>query len=257
MMKTNTSKTPKIYEKKSVNIGTLIVCFLIACGIWLYAQAIDDDINVKTYNQLPVEFVGGEAFKEATGYDVHSLSVPSANISISGTNRELAKLDPQSIRLVADVSTTNNGVATIKAYMIDDDGNRSELKNFEITPAVVTVYVAKQVQFTVQDITVDLDKVTYRYTLDPTTTAGTFTVFGSEQEMSKISYAICDLDYQSVKDVVAVHKIPVTSVRFYDEQGNLLFGDASKNENVKYDISGLVVSLTVESNIPENNDADK
>ena len=32
-------------EKKGINVAALIVCFVVACGIWIYAQAIDDAIR--------------------------------------------------------------------------------------------------------------------------------------------------------------------------------------------------------------------
>ena len=66
-MSNKNSKSPKNKENKGISVVALIVCFFIACGIWLYAQAIDDDINVKTFNQLQVEFEGAEAFKENVG----------------------------------------------------------------------------------------------------------------------------------------------------------------------------------------------
>ena len=63
MMKNKNSKTPSSHGNKSIHVGALIVCFLIACGIWIYAQATDDDIKVTTYNQLPVEIVGADAYR--------------------------------------------------------------------------------------------------------------------------------------------------------------------------------------------------
>lgn len=241
------SNTPKTNDKKGISVGTLIVCFFIACGIWLYAQAVDDDINVKTYNQLPIEITGADSFKEATGYDVHSLNIQNANISINGTNRELAKYDAQSIRLIADVSATNNSVASIKAFYVDDNGNKTELKNYNVTPAVVTVNVSQQVQYTIIDKTSDqeLDKATYMYTVDQATVTGTFTVIGPEQDVKVIKSVVFEADYSSVKDKEGTHKIPVKAASFYAEDKTLLFSDTIKNENVKYDITGIELTVTV------------
>ena len=77
--------------KKRISIGALIACFIVACGIWLYAQATDDEIKVQTYNQLPVTVVGTDALMANTGYEVYYTSAQTANISLSGTIRELAK----------------------------------------------------------------------------------------------------------------------------------------------------------------------
>ncbi len=252
-MKMKLFNTSGSHNKKGISVGALIVCFLIACGIWLYAQAIDDDIKVTTYNQLPVEIVGADAFKEAIGYDVHSLNVQNANISISGINRELAKYDAQNIRLVADVSSTNNGVTSIKAYYIDDNGNKTELKNYEITPAVATVNVSKQVDYSVVDVTTDLNHEVFTYAVDNATVSGTFMIVGPEQDIKDIYSVTFEADYKNVKESEGTHKIPVTTASFYAEDGTLLFNDQNKNENVKYDVTGIEIIVTVSKiEQPEN-----
>lgn len=243
----NTHRSPAIKEKKSVSIAALVLCFLVACGIWLYAQATDDEINVKTYNQLPVEIVGADVFLEQTGYDVHSLAVQIANITISATNRELIKYDAQSIRLIADVGAASNGITTIKAYYVDADGNRTEMKNYEVTPAVVTVNVSKQVQYTVTDITEDRNEQEFSYILDQTTMSGTITLFGPIQDVAAIDRVSFTLDYKNAADKVGVHTIPVSAIAFYDAEGSALYGDANKNDNIKYDMTSIWVAVTVES----------
>ena len=246
-MKTKNAGTPVFKEKRSVSIAALIVCFIIACGIWLYAQATDDDIRVTTYNQIPVEYIGGEAFREATGYDVHSLAVQNANISISGTNRELVKFDAQSIRLIADAGAANNGVATIKAFYVDEQGNKTEIKNYEVTPAVVTVNVASQVKYTVNDVTLDRNEAEFNYKIDQNAMTGTLTVIGPVQDVNTIDRVTFDLDYKNVMTTPGTHTIPVTGINFFDKENNSLFGESNKNENIKYDTTGIMISVTVES----------
>lgn len=253
-MGTKNNGAPVLREKKSVSIAALIVCFIIACGVWIYAQAIDDDIKVTTYNQIPVEYVGAEAFRETTGYDVHSLAVQTANVSISGTNRELVKYDAQSIRLVADVGAANNGVATVKAFYEDEKGNRTEIKNYEITPAVVTVNVTKQVDYTVNDVTADRNEIDYSYKIGQTSMNGTFTVIGPVQDIATIAFVTFELDYKNVMSTPGTHTVPVTSISFYSAEGEPLFGEGNKNENIKYDTTGIMVSVTVESKNPDTND---
>ena len=246
-MSANRSGSPVFKEKKSVSIAALIICFFVACGIWLYAQATDDEINVKTYNQLPIEVVGADVFTEHTEYDVHSLAVQIANISISATNRELVKYDAQNIHLVADIGAANNGVATIKAYFEDEEGTRTELKNYEVTPAVVTINVSKQVSYTVADITADRNEIDFGYTLDHTVMNGTITIVGPIQDLVSIDHVGFSIDYKNVVDKVGTHTVPITAIAFYDAEGTLLYGEANKNENIKYDTTGILVSVTVTS----------
>ncbi len=253
-MKATNTAAPVFKEKRSVSIAALIACFIIACGIWLYAQATDDAINVKTYNQLLVEYEGGEAFRNATGYDVYSLAVQNANVTVSGTNRELVKYDAQNVRLIADVGAANNGVATIKAYYFDEEGNKTEIKNYEVTPAVVTVNVAKSVEYTVTDVTADKNELEFVYKIEETSLIGTFTVIGPVQDVNMIGSVKFDLDYKNVMNTPGTHTVPVTSIVFLNPQGEPLFGDANKNENIKYDTTGIMVSVTVESKNAQTND---
>lgn len=239
-MSNKNSKSPKNKENKGISVVALIVCFFIACGIWLYAQAIDDDINVKTFNQLQVEFEGAEAFKENVGYEVGSLAVQNANISISGTNRELVKYDAQSIRLIADVGAANNGVATIRAYVFDENGERSEVKNYQVTPAVVAVNVIKEIEFSVKDVTVEPNTKDFTYDLSCETEK--LTITGPVTDVSMISSANFEIDYHSI---TASRDYSGFTVSFYDAEGNLLYNDTNKNENVKYDTTNIVVKLTV------------
>ena len=243
-MKENRAKTPLNHEKKRINIGALIVCFFIACGIWIYAQAIDDDINVKTYNQLPIEVIGNEKYKAATGFDVYSLNVQYANISINGTNRELVKYDAQSVRLIADVGTANNNVASIHAYYVDEKGEKTELKNYQVTPAVVTVNICKQIDYT---ISFDYKTENYKYDVDASTTNGKLSLIGPEHELRDVAYVQMGPDYQSIRETSEVQNISVASMTFYDAEGNVLFNDSNKNESIKYDTSGIYLKVTGES----------
>lgn len=129
--------------KKRISVGALIACFIVACGIWLYAQATDDEIKVQTYNQLPVTIVGADELMQNTGYEVYYTSTQTANISLSGTIRELAKYGAEDIYLRVDVSDINNNSTDnfmiIRAYLSDG----TELKNVEINPTGITVYADK------------------------------------------------------------------------------------------------------------------
>ena len=248
------TKSSTARKSKGVSIAALIGCFFIACSIWLYAQAVNDDINTKTYNQLHIECVGGDIFHETTGYDVHSLAIQNANISISGTNRELVKYDAQNIRLIADAGTANNGVATVKAYYIDEDGTRTEIKNYEVTPAVVTVYVANQVEYVIKDVTTEKNEDEYTYKLDQTSLSGTITIIGPVQDVTMIGLVGLELDYKNVANTPGTHTVPVSAISFFDVEGAPLYGDSNKNENIKYDTTAIMISVTVESKNAQTDD---
>lgn len=224
--------------KKGISIGALIVCFIIACGIWLYAQATDDEIKIQTYNQLPVTIVGTDALMENTGYEVYYTSAQTANISISGTIRELAKYDAEDIYLRVDVSGINSNSTDnfmiIRAYLHDG----TELKNVEINPSGITVYADKsadsQVSFTVKDVTVEKNP-DYDYGLSCLTQS--IAITGPEQYVNQIHSACFEIDYQTVSENRVYSGFTLS---FYDMDGNPVSG-----EFIKYDTSVIEVSLTV------------
>lgn len=238
------SKAKHAQDKKRISIGALITCFIIACGIWLYAQATDDEIKVQTYNQLPVTVVGTEALMENTGYEVYYTSAQTANISLSGTIRELAKYGAEDIILRVDVSEINtnstDNFMIIRAYL--NDG--TELKNVEINPSGITVYADKsatsQVGFTVKDVTVERNP-DYDYSIF--CPIHTIQLTGPEQYIKQVASACFEIDYQTVSENKEYKGFALT---FYDKDGNPV-----SNEFIKYDTSEIVVSLTVTPKEPK------
>ena len=230
--------------KKRISVGALIACFIVACGIWLYAQATDDEIKVQTYNQLPVTIVGADELMQNTGYEVYYTSTQTANISLSGTIRELAKYGAEDIYLRVDVSDINNNSTDnfmiIRAYLSDG----TELKNVEINPTGITVYAdksaTKQVSFTVKDVTVERNP-DYGYGLFCQIQSIELT--GPEQYIQQILSACFEIDYQTVSENKEYKGFALS---FYDKDGNPV-----SNEFIKYDTSEIVVSLTVTPKTPQ------
>lgn len=231
-------------DKKRISIGALIACFIVACSIWLYAQATDDEIKVQTYNQLPVTIVGTDALMENTGFEVYYTSAQTANISLSGTIRELAKYGAEDIYLRVDVSEINtnstDNFMVIRAYLADG----TELKNVEINPSGITVYADKsahsQVSFTVKDVTVERNP-DFEYSLSCDVRSIELT--GPEQYINQIASACFEIDYQTVNENKEYKGFTLS---FYDKDGNPV-----SNEFIKYDTSEIVVSLTVTPKTPQ------
>jgi hypothetical protein len=133
-------------------------------------------------------------------------------------------------------------------YTVDENGTKTELKKYEVTPAVVTVNVSKLIEFNVDVVTVGHED--YNYVIDPTNLVGTFAVIGTVHDIESIHSAKVVLDYQSVQESIGNHKIPVSTVTFYDVDGNFIFDETNKSETLKYDISGIQIPVLVESKNP-------
>lgn len=253
-MKNSNSTSAAFKEKKSISIAALIVCFLVACGIWLYAQATNDDIYTKNYNQIPVvvdqasldEF---DQFHPDVNFD--SLSIQFASVAIRGTNRDLAKIDAQNIRLSADILTAVDGVVTIKAYLIADgaNGDKIEIKDYDITPAVATVNVSKEVACVVDMLPavvekVDADNNVTKFDLSLVEEQISFNVIGTIQEVSKIDSVKIRLDLLNFDPTINGHQqMSVTSVSFLDENGEELFNNSNLVDGIRYTLPTVMVNV--------------
>ena len=78
-------------------------------------------------------------------------------------------------------------------------------------------------------------------------------MIGSVQDITPIDHVTFDIDYKNLVNTPGTHTVPVTSVVFYSTDGSTMFGEGNKNENIKYDTTGIMVSVTVESKNTETN----
>ena len=249
-MKENRTGASAFKEKKSISIAAIIVCFLVACGIWLYAQATDDAIYTKTFNQIPVvvDEAGLNEFNQVNdkiAYD--SLSAQFASVSIRGTTRELAKIDAQNIRLSVDIRSAVDGVATVKAYMVSDNenGERVELKGYEITPAVVTVNVSKEVDCVVELLPTTMEKDGVKHRLSLVDENIKFKVIGLQQEIAKINYVRIRLDLLNYDPNIAGHQqMPIMGVSFMDHNDQELFNNSNPIDGIRYTLPTVMVNVT-------------
>jgi hypothetical protein len=254
-MKNNTSTSAAFNEKKSVSIAALIVCFLVACGIWLYAQATNDDIYTKNYNQIPVvvDEASVNAFNQTNAdFNFDSLSVQFASVAIHGTNRELAKIDPHNIRLSVDIGTAVDGVVTIKAFLIGDgaNGEKVEIKDYDITPAVATINVSTDIACVVDMMPavvekVDADNNVTKFDLSLVEEEISLHLSGTIQEVSKIHSVKIRLDLLNFDPTINGHQqMAVTSVSFLDENGEELFNNSNLVDGIRYTLPTVMVNVT-------------
>lgn len=247
--------SPVFKEKKSFSVATLIVCFLVACGIWLYAQATNDDIYSKTYNQIPVvvdENSLSEFNQSNPGISFDSLSAQFASVTVRGTNRELAKIDAKNIRLSVDIRTAVDGVATVKAYLVGENnsGDKVEIKGYDITPAVVTVNVSKEVECTVEMLPTTVEKVdaennVLKYNLALADENISFKVIGSEQEVSRIADVKIRLDLLNFDpSITGQQQMSILVVSFLDGDGQELFNNSNPIDGIKYTLPTVMVNVT-------------
>ena len=67
-------------------------------------------------------------------------------------------------------------------------------------------------------------------------------------------YDIQELDYKNVANTPGTHTVPVSAISFFDVEGAPLYGDSNKNENIKYDTTAIMISVTVESKNAQTDD---
>lgn len=84
-------------------IGSMILSFLVAFGLWMYVITVENPEQENTYSNLPVT-ISGEGFLTDRGLMITGGTNSTATIRVSGSRSDLKKLNASDITLIADVS---------------------------------------------------------------------------------------------------------------------------------------------------------
>ena len=84
-------------------ILTAALSFVIALGLWLYVVSVISPESEKTFYNIPV-ILQNESLLEERGLMVTTDKIPTVNLRLEGSRRDLDKLNNSNIIVVADVS---------------------------------------------------------------------------------------------------------------------------------------------------------
>lgn len=195
-------KLKNIYDSKWF---WMIVSLAVSIMMWAYVTSINGDEQDRTFRGIPVVFSGEDVLEER-GLVISYVDVSSVTVSITGSQRELAKFTASDLEAVVNVSNISQPNENSRAYEIRfPDGVNH--KNFSIT------YYPENINFTVEKETSKVVEVQGMFsgssaegyvvesgamTFEPST----ITVYGTASELAKISYARVTIDGENINSTI-------------------------------------------------------
>jgi len=252
----------------------VIISLLIAAGIWLY---VDSTLGTKVtvaVDNIPIEYVGEDTTLADRGLMLLSGSDEAVSLKLSGTRKVISRLDPEKIRIQADLSNvTGTGRQNVN-YKIIYPGNVSsgsvtvtyasayavtvsigELYSKEVEihcvveGAVADGYIAGQVELTPGTLQIrgqqaDIDPVSYAEV--------TLKVDNATSSVTKmLDYTLYDTNGDPV-DMTNIHAtsdqiqvtLPVNVVKELPLAMNFIEAAGSRLKNVSYTITPASITVS-------------
>lgn len=98
----------------------LLISIVVAIGIWVYVDGIEQTLVDKTVSDIPIEFLGEDTTLAGRGLMlVSDESDATITLKLQGTREVISRLDPAKIRITADLSSiTSTGEQSINYKII-------------------------------------------------------------------------------------------------------------------------------------------
>ena len=190
-------KNQKLKDIYNSKVFWIAISLLASISLWFYITSIEEDTQERTYRGVPVAFVGEDALAEK-GLIISNVETSSVTVTITGPRRELRKFSASDLVATIDVTKINQPNVNRYAYSIQfpDSVNTKEF-SYKYVPETVTFTVEKESSKAVEirgvfegssaeGFVVQSDAMSFE--------PSTITVYGTAEELSRISYAQVVID---------------------------------------------------------------
>lgn len=259
-------------SERKVNIPYIIISILVAVGIWIYVDNTEGYKVTVAINDLPIEYLGKDTTLADRGLMLQDDSDQTVSLKLEGTRKVLMKLDPEKIRVQANLSdVTSTGVQNISykiiypstefsnslsvkvnSYTVKVDIGKLYSKDIEIRcdiqGAVADGYIAGKVQFLPETLEVrgqqaEVDTISYAKVVLKIDNA-------TETVTQTLSYQFYDKDDQQIDpdgvrataDKIQV-TLPVNIIKKLPLTMNFIESSGSSLSNVNYTITPSTISV--------------
>ncbi len=226
---------PKLNRKKPFHFFTVIFCFLLAFGVWLYVVNLDTDDYEKTFTLVAVDIEG-----------VSELS--NKNLSIIDQGRTAVSVTVKGRR--GDITSLSSGDFSAYVNVSGADASGSNLFSVNVrTPENVMLEV---VACEPSEVIVEIDEISTKsidvrvdetFIISPNNTIGEITtnvqtvnVMGPKRIIESIVAAVADIDLSEIFE----SKIIKTDIVLLDQDNNPL-----NNKFVKCDVTSVIVNIPI------------
>lgn len=259
----------------------IVVSILVACVIWLYVDSINGTESIVTISDIPIEYIGEDTTLADRGLMLLPDSDQTVTLELRALRRVVSKLDPDKIRVQADLSNitatgaqtinyrifypstvSSNNVTVVRAssYTVRVDIGELYSRDVDIHCAltgtgVADGYIAGEVQCKPATLEIRgqqeyVDQVAYaKVTLD---------VNNATASVSKsLSYQLYDAQDHLIEDTSNLHAtvdqiqvtLPVNVVKELPLRMKFVEGAGARVSNLDYAISPTSVTVSGDADI--------
>ncbi len=176
------------------NMQTIILSLIIAVGVWVLVNYVNDPDTKTTLSGLNVHFTGESALREKGLVITGKSNIPSSSVVISGKRRDLiSNMDKITIDVdVSDITETGEysrkGSVSLPTTRIS-----VEKEKYGTIPFTVEKLCEKEIPIKLKQSGTIKDKL-----VKSETQQKTVKLTGSQAELDTVSYGIVDIDLTSL-----------------------------------------------------------
>ncbi len=227
----------KFWDNKIVWI---IISILASVILWMYVTTILRDQTTRSFDGIPVEFIGEDALRDSRNLIITEKSHGTVSVRISGTRSDLAKLSSVNMKAIVDVSkVTSIGANNSSTFELSYPSTVESANYTRISsdPLLITYSVVRATSKTIDVKGVFNGTRADGFTLRPLEfNPDTVRISGPESEISRVANAWVVVDRQNVDKTVTFDQ----SYILVDSEGvEVPLG------NIKLDTETVEVTLTV------------
>lgn len=218
----------------------MFISLCVSIMLWVYVTSIDEDTQKQTYRGVRVVFVGEDTLEER-GLIVSNMQTTSVTVTIDGPRREISKLSAADLEATIDLSNIYQPGNNQYAYNITyPDGVNSN--NFQVitrSPSTIAFTVERELSKTVDIRGVFSGGSAEGYVVESGAMVfepSTITVYGTAEELAKISYAQVTIDGENINATIQEER-PFVFMNDNDEEVGEL--------DVTTDVSTVITTVPV------------
>lgn len=218
----------------------MFISLCVSIMLWVYVTSVEEITKENTYRGVRVVFVGEDILEER-GLIVSNVQTSSVTVVIEGPQREMMKFSDADLEATIDLSNIYQPGTNQYAYNITyPDGVNSS--NFQVktrSPSTISFTVERELSKTVEIRGVFSGSSAEGYVVESGAMIfepSTITVYGTAEELAKISYAQVTIDGENINATIREERPFVFMNNDDEETGEL---------DVTTDVSSIITTVPV------------
>ena len=184
-------------KSRALDFMMIIVCFLIACVVWIYVAGIENGEYEYTFTDVPVSVDGASSLLHEKGLSLVTDHEYTVDITVKGYRREIMKYSSDDFFAHIDVGSI--ATAGKHSLNVDIDAPAGNMKIVSATPSILNILVdetaTKQIPIKIALRYDVADSITMS---DPIPEVDTIEIMGPKSKIDLIEYAKVEYDLGTV-----------------------------------------------------------